>query len=311
MKRVIDKAQKVARFDTTVLISGESGTGKEVLAKRIHVWSDRANGPFVAVNCGALTELLESELFGHARGSFTGALRDHKGLFEAANGGTIFLDEIGEVSPAMQVKLLRALQEREIRRVGETTARKFDARVVAATNRDLAREVEAGTFRQDLYFRLKVLELHIPPLRQRREDVLPIARALITRAAQRMRRVPVCFTPDTADQLLRYGWPGNVRELENAVEHALVLVEGERIEVRDLPEEVRVAQPVAGVGVGVGVLDVGPRALHEIERDSILAALKRHEGNRMAAARELQIAEATLYRRLKQYREQGLWSGEG
>jgi DNA-binding NtrC family response regulator len=306
MRRVVERAQRVARFDTTVLITGESGTGKELLSRKIHAWSERAAGPFVAVNCGALTEtLLESELFGHARGAFTGATRDHKGLFEAAQGGTILLDEVGEVSPAMQVKLLRALQEREVRRVGETAPRRFDARVIAATNRDLAREVEAGAFRQDLYFRLKVMELHLPPLRQRREDVLPIARSMIEHAAKRLRRAPVCFSTAAADQLLRYPWPGNVRELENAIEHALILADGERIEPHDLPEEVRAAaaQPAP-------FTDSPATPLHALERYAILAALTRHQGNRAAAARDLAIGEATLYRRLKQYRAEGLWDGD-
>jgi two-component system, NtrC family, response regulator HydG len=304
MVRVVERAKRVARFDTTVLITGESGTGKELLAKRIHDWSARAAGPFIAVNCGALTEtLLESELFGHARGAFTGAARDHKGLFEAAHGGTLFLDEVGEVSTGMQVKLLRALQEREVRRVGETAARSFDARVIAATNRELAREVEAGSFRQDLYFRLKVMELQLPPLRQRREDVLPIARAMISQAAKRLRRAPVCFSAAAADQLLRYRWPGNVRELGNAIEHALILAEGERIEPHDLPEEVREAPaPAAPIPEGL--------PLDALERLAISAALARHQGNRALAARELEIGEATLYRRLKQYRAQGLWAGD-
>ena len=197
-------------------------------------------GPFIAVNCGAITEtLLESELFGHARGAFTGATADRPGLFEAANGGTLLLDEVGEVSPGMQVKLLRALQEREIRRVGENKSRRVDVRVVAATNRDLAHGVAGGTFRQDLYYRLKVVELHVPPLRERRDDVLPLARVLLADAALRMKRKISGLAPGAADQLLRYEWPGNVRELENAMERAVALARGSRVELEDLPEEIR------------------------------------------------------------------------
>ena len=195
----------------------------------------------MAVNCGAVPEtLLESELFGHARGAFTGAERDRPGLFEAANGGTLFLDEIGEISAGMQVKLLRVLQEREVRRVGENRSRPVDVRVVAATNRDLAEEVAAGRFRQDLYYRLRVIELRVPPLRERREDILPLARVFLAETARRMGRKVTGFTPRAADQLLRYAWPGNVRELENAIERAVALCSGSRIEVEDLPEELRV-----------------------------------------------------------------------
>jgi two-component system response regulator HydG len=182
MRQLVDLARRVAKVDSTVLITGESGSGKERIARLVHEESTRAAGPFIAVNCGAITEtLLESELFGHARGAFTGATSDRPGLFEAANGGTLLLDEVGEVSPGMQVKLLRALQEREIRRVGENKSRRVDVRVVAATNRDLAHGVAGGTFRQDLYYRLKVVELHVPPLRERRDDILPLARVLLAR----------------------------------------------------------------------------------------------------------------------------------
>src|SRR5450759_2575975 len=205
MAQLVDLARRVAKVDSTVLITGESGSGKERVARLVHEESTRATGPFVAVNCGAITEtLLESELFGHARGAFTGAAQDRPGLFEAANSGTLLLDEVGEVSPGMQVKLLRALQEREIRRVGENKNRKVDVRVVAATNRDLANGVAGGNFRQDLYYRLKVVALHVPPLRERRDDVLPLARALLADAAQRMKRKISGLAPDAVDQLLRY-----------------------------------------------------------------------------------------------------------
>ena len=244
MRQLVDLARRVAKVDSTVLITGESGSGKERIARLVHEESTRAAGPFIAVNCGAITEtLLESELFGHARGAFTGATQDRPGLFEAANGGTLLLDEVGEVSPGMQVKLLRALQEREIRRVGENKSRRVDVRVVAATNRDLAHGVAGGAFRQDLYYRLKVVELHVPPLRERRDDILPLARVLLADAALRMKRKIAGLAPGAADQLLRYDWPGNVRELENAMERAVALARGSRVELEDLPEEVRQAFP--------------------------------------------------------------------
>ena len=246
MRQLVDLARRVAKVDSTVLITGESGSGKERIARLVHDESTRAAGPFIAVNCGAITEtLLESELFGHARGAFTGATQDRPGLFEAANGGTLLLDEVGEVSPGMQVKLLRALQEREIRRVGENKSRKVDVRVVAATNRDLAHGVAGGAFRQDLYYRLKVVELHVPPLRERRDDILPLARVLLADAALRMKRKIAGLAPGAADQLLRYDWPGNVRELENAMERAVALARGSRVELEDLPEEIRQALPEA------------------------------------------------------------------
>jgi DNA-binding NtrC family response regulator len=249
----------------------------------------------LAINCGALSEtLLESELFGHARGSFTGAIRDRPGLLEAASGGTLFLDEVGEMPSAVQVKLLRALQERHIRRVGENRDRPIRVRIVAATNRELAAEVKAGRFRKDLYYRLCVVELRVPPLRERREDILPLARALIASTARRMARRAPSLTPGAADQLTRHAWPGNVRELENAMERAVALAQGKRIEVADLPEEVRGALPSP---LASGEL----RTLEALERDYILAALERNGGNQTVTARQLGIGSATLYRKLKSY----------
>jgi DNA-binding NtrC family response regulator len=296
MAQLVDLARRVAKVDSTVLITGESGSGKERIARLVHEESTRAAGPFIAVNCGAITEtLLESELFGHARGAFTGATSDRPGLFEAANGGTLLLDEVGEVSPGMQVKLLRTLQEREIRRVGENKSRRVDVRVVAATNRDLAHGVAGGAFRQDLYYRLKVVELHVPPLRDRRDDVLPLARVLLGNAALRMKRKIAALAPDAADQLLRYEWPGNVRELENAMERAVALARGSRVELEDLPEEIRQAfpRPVATKGT--------VRPLDEVEREYILAALELNSGNQTHTAAQLRIGSATLYRKLKSY----------
>ena len=296
MRQLVDLARRVAKVDSTVLITGESGAGKERIARLVHEESTRAAGPFIAVNCGAITEtLLESELFGHARGAFTGATQDRPGLFEAANSGTLLLDEVGEVSPGMQVKLLRALQEREIRRVGENKSRRVDVRVVAATNRDLAHGVAGGSFRQDLYYRLKVVELHVPPLRERRDDILPLGRVLLADAALRMKRKISSLAPGAADQLVRYEWPGNVRELENAMERAVALARGSRVELEDLPEEIRQAFPTPVASKGT------VRPLGEVEKDYILAALELNDGNQTHTAEQLQIGSATLYRKLKRY----------
>src|SRR5262245_54889598 len=298
MQHVVDLARRVAQVDSSVLITGESGVGKERIARLIHDESSRTGGPFVAINCGAVPEsLLESELFGHAKGAFTGATSDRPGLFEAATGGTLFLDEIGEVPAAMQVKLLRALQEREVRRVGENRNRKVDVRVLAATNRDLLTEVHGARFRQDLYYRLRVVEIRVPPLRERREDILPLARTFLSDAAARMGRKLTGLTPAAANQLVRHAWPGNVRELENAIEHAVVLAQGSRIDSEDLPEEIGSAPPGAGYVPG----DV--RALADVERDYILAVLNANDGNKARAAEQLQIGTATLYRKLKEYGE--------
>ncbi|MBI3185971.1 MAG: sigma-54-dependent Fis family transcriptional regulator [Myxococcales bacterium] len=296
MRQVLDLARRSARVDTTVLLSGPSGAGKERVARLIHEESARAGGPFVAVNCAAVAEsLLESELFGHARGAFTGATHDRPGLFEAAGGGTLFLDEVGEVPASMQAKLLRALQEREVRRVGENGSRRIDVRLLAATNKDLSAEVGAGRFRQDLFYRLRVIELRVPPLRDRKEDILPLARTFLAEAAGRMGRSVAGFTPEVADQLLRHRWPGNVRELENAIERAVALCAGDRVQLDDLPEEVRSAPPAA-------TLWMEPRHLEEVERSHIIAVLEQNGGNRHRAASQLGIGTATLYRKLKRYR---------
>lgn len=305
MRQVVDLVRRVAKVDSTVLIFGESGSGKERIARLVHDESTRAAGPFVAVNCGALTEtLLETELFGHARGAFTGAIADRAGLFETAHAGTLFLDEIGEVSPGMQVKLLRAIQEREIRRVGDNKNRKVDVRILAATNRDLAKAVADGTFRQDLFYRINVVDLRLPALRERREDILPLARVLLADAALRMKRKISGVAPKAADQLMRYTWPGNVRELENAMERAVAfaLPSTTRVELEDLPEEVRmaVAKPMATNGQA--------RPLEEVEKEHILATLALNDGNQTLTAKHLKIGAATLYRKLKRYGEIG---GEG
>ena len=228
MQELVGLASRVAAVDSTILIVGESGVGKERLARFIHNASPRASGPFVPVNCGALPDaLFESELFGHARGAFTGAIQDRPGLFEAADKGTLLLDEVGEVPLPLQVKLLRALQEHEIRRVGENRQRKFNARVIAATNRNLAQDVKERRFRKDLFYRLNVVELAIPPLRDRPEDLRGLADTILARVAAQMKRPITGYSPDALEQILRYPWPGNIRELENAVERACAIATGD------------------------------------------------------------------------------------
>lgn len=296
MRRVVDLARRVAHVDSTVLLTGESGVGKEVVAQLIHRRSARSARPFVAVNCAAVPEhLLESELFGHVRGSFTGALQDRVGLFEAANGGTLLLDEIGEMPLVTQAKLLRVLQEKEVRRVGENRTRKTDVRIVAATNRDLPSEVAAKRFREDLYYRLRVIELRIPSLRERPTDILPLARTFLAQVAAHTNSKVTGFSPAAADQLLRWGWPGNVRELQNVVERAVVLAGGPRVEVHDLPDEVRQAMPGRGAPGGPLV------TLADVERQHILAVLDAAGGNRSRASAMLGIGPATLFRKIRAY----------
>lgn len=300
MQDVLKLADRVAGVDTTVLLTGESGTGKELVARLIHDQSGRAKGPFVAVNCAALPEpLLESELFGHIRGSFTGAVSDKKGLFEEANHGTLFLDEIAETPLAIQVKLLRALQEHEIRRVGATTPVKVDVRVLAATNKNLEQAVARREFRRDLFYRLNVINIAIPPLRERREDILPLARLFMDSYAKAQSKEIRTISAEALDLLTVYPWPGNVRELENVIERAVVLAVRDRITVADLPPAVRSGE----ITPGLGELAV-PRSLRELEKRAILAALERHRGNRTRAAKELQISLHTLWRKVKAYQSE-------
>ncbi|HET7462279.1 MAG TPA: sigma-54 dependent transcriptional regulator [Longimicrobium sp.] len=290
-------AETVAPTDSTVLISGESGTGKEVLARYIHELSARADGPFVSINCGALPEnLLESELFGHVRGSFTGAVRDKQGLFVAAKGGTFFLDEVGEMSPATQVKLLRVLQEREVIPVGATEALPVDVRIVAATNRDLDEEIRRGGFRSDLFYRLNVITLHLPPLRDRSEDVALLAEHFLNRfSATRGRELRLA--PETMAVLQAYDWPGNVRELENALERAAVMSPAEQIQPSALPARIteRGPQPLVAAS-----LPPNP-TLEIIERAYIHWVLQSESGNKTRAAEVLGIDPSTLYRKLLRY----------
>ena len=294
-RKTLDLASRVARFDSSVLITGESGVGKEVIARYIHDNSTRSKGEFVAVNCGALPEtLLESELFGHKSGSFTGAVRDRKGLFEQANGGTIFLDEIGEISLALQVNLLRVLQEREIRRIGENTQRHIDVRILAASNRDLEQEIRDETFRDDLYYRLRVVEVRIPPLRERPEDILPLARFIVKKLAAKLNLPRLRFDADCIESLQHSSWPGNIRELENALERAAVLSEDGRITKEGLP--VCVVD-----GDATGRVSFAPSlSLKEVTATHIQAVLRHTDGNRTEAAKILGIGVTTLWRRIKE-----------
>jgi DNA-binding NtrC family response regulator len=294
MRDALELAARVAPLDTTVLVHGESGSGKEFIVRLIHDQSPRAAAPFVSINCAALTEtLLESELFGHVRGAFTGAVRDKAGLFEVAGSGTIFLDEIGEIAPTVQAKLLRALQEREVRRVGAERSIKVHARVVAATNRDLRAAVDAGTFREDLYFRLAAFIITVPPLRDRREDIPPLVHHFLVRAASRMKKDVTSVSADAMTAMMNYRWPGNVRELEHAVERAVILANNPNIRVRDLPPEI--TQKPRGAAGGE-TLD-----LQEHERVMIERALERFGGNRRKAAEALKISTVTLWRKMKQF----------
>jgi DNA-binding NtrC family response regulator/predicted hydrocarbon binding protein len=295
MTDVLDLAAQVAPIDTTVLVYGESGTGKEFIVRLIHDQSPRAGAPFVSVNCAALTEtLLESELFGHVRGAFTGAVRDKAGLFEVAGSGTLFLDEIGEVAPTVQAKLLRALQEREIRRVGAERSIRVNARVIAATNRDLRAAVTAGTFREDLYFRLGAFVITVPPLRDRREDIPALANEFIRRAAARVKKDVKAISPDAMTALMNYRWPGNVRELEHAIERAVIVAAGTSIKVRELPPEI--SQKTKTPRHSDDSLD-----LRAQERALIERALDRFRGNRKQAAEALNISTVTLWRKMKEY----------
>jgi transcriptional regulator with PAS, ATPase and Fis domain len=295
MQDVLELAGRVAPLDTTVLVCGESGTGKEFIVRMIHDQSPRAAGPFVSINCAALTEtLLESELFGHVRGAFTGAVRDKAGLFEVADHGTLFLDEIGEVAPTVQAKLLRALQEREIRRVGAERTIKVNARVVAATNRDLRAAVADGTFREDLYFRLGVFVITVPPLRDRREDIPVLVNDFVRRAATRVKKDVESVSAEAMTALMSYRWPGNVRELEHAIERAVIVARGPSIRVRELPPEVSQKS-------GPRAADDDSLDLRVHERVMIERALERFRGNRKEAAEALKISAVTLWRKMKQY----------
>ena len=307
MNRVRKLIDKIAPTDSAVLILGETGTGKEMVARRIHEQSERANAPFVAVNCGALPEnLVESEFFGHRKGAFTGAETARSGLFEVANGGTLFLDELGELDKGMQVKLLRFLESGEVRRVGENESFNVDVRIVCATNRDLQEMVDDGTFREDLVFRVNTFEIHLPPLRERREDIPQLARHLIARHLKRdVEQIPDdMFSEETIAMLQAHDWSGNVRELANVLEHAVILSDGEQISPEDLPRSLSRKAGGSSVSGGAEVsFGQHSQTLREMEDQMILHVLEKHSGDKPAAANELGIALKTLYNRLNQMDE--------
>ena len=300
MQRIFRFVSKIAPTESAVLLTGESGTGKELLARSIHFQSRRAHEPFLAINCGALPEnLLESELFGHVRGSFTGATTDKKGMFEQADGGSLFLDEVGELPQTSQVKLLRALQDGEVRRVGSNSSIRVDVRIISATNRDLRRAMEEGGFREDLYYRLNVFQIEVPPLRERREDIPLLAGYFLDRYAAKMHKSLSGFSEEAQVRLVRYDYPGNVRELENALQRAVALAEDDVIRPEDLPPQMREAArprieaPKEAVHVPDGL------TLEEVEAIYIQRTLERVAGNASEAARRLGISRSTLWRKLK------------
>ncbi|HTB21158.1 MAG TPA: sigma 54-interacting transcriptional regulator [bacterium] len=336
LKRVLHLAQKVAPTDSAVLITGETGTGKELLARAIHVASRRSQGPFVAVNAGAIPESLqESELFGHRKGAFTGAVADRRGLFEEASSGTLFLDEIGDTSPSLQVKLLRVLQTGSVRRLGEGAERPVDVRIIAATNRPLDQMVARSEFREDLFFRLNVVHLHLPPLRERGDDLELLLKANLVRFADRLRKDVRGFSPQAWGALRNYLFPGNIRELENIVHHCVLMADSDEVGLQDLPPYLtaRLALPVPAAplegGIHGGPLEVpreawqrpsGPPSrdpasyiapsvdlgdgflsLADMEKQLIRATLERLKGNQSVAARKLGISRSTLWRKMKEY----------
>lgn len=305
MREVFDVVKQVAPSRATVLLLGESGTGKELIAKSIHQLSPRAKLPMVTVHCAALpATLLESELFGHEKGAFTGAHEKRIGRFEQAQGGTLFLDEIGEIDATVQIKLLRFLGERTFERVGSNKTLTADVRLVTATNKSLEEQVKAGKFREDLYFRLRVVEIKLPPLRERKEDVPLLAKVFLNEFARENNKNVSDFTPDAFQALMNYTWPGNVRELRTAVESAVVLSRGERISLRDLPATIREAEPV-----GTGMARVSGKAglsVADAEKQLIIRALKECDGNRTLAAESLGMSRRTLHRKLHLYHLEGI-----
>ena len=306
MRRIYRLITKVAPTDSTVLIQGESGTGKELIARSIHLQSRRSSGPFVAVNVGAIPEtLVEGELFGHTRGAYTGATQDRAGLIEEADGGTLFLDEIGDMPLSAPVTRLRTLESNEVRRVGENVTRMVDLRVVAATHRDLHEMVRTGRFREDLYYRLRVVQIDVPPLRERREDIGLLASYFLDRVMRAQGKTGMSFSPEAMETLEHYDYPGNVRELENAIEHAITLSEGPVLTTSDLPVSLRVGRMLPDHATPAGAAGpLGERdgwSLAEVERDHIQRVLARHRGNATAAARQLGISRTTLWRKLREY----------
>jgi len=307
MHRLFDTIKQAAPTQATVLIQGESGTGKELVAHAVHRLSPRSKGPFVAIHCAALSpSLLESELFGHEKGSFTGALARRQGRFEMADGGTLLLDEVSEIAPAIQVKLLRVLEERQFERVGGNVAVEVDIRLIAATNRNLRAQVAAGKFREDLFFRLDVVDITLPPLRDRPEDIPLLCDHFLREFGKKNGKPVAGITPDAVAILAAYAWPGNVRELRNTVEKMVVLVRGNRLTARDIPPNIRGAvRDAAGPGATEPKSAAAPRgdSLADVEKSVILAALRRHGENRTKAAKDIGISRRTLHRKLREYRQ--------
>jgi two-component system response regulator AtoC len=302
MLNIFEVIKKVAPYKSTILITGESGTGKELVARALHYSSDRSQRPFIPVNCGAIPEnLLESELFGHVKGAFTDAIRTKKGLFEEADGGTLFLDEIGELPSQLQVKLLRVLQDGEIRRVGDSKSIQIDVRIIAATAKDLTKEVNESRFREDLFYRLNVLPIHIPPLRERKEDIPLLVPHFINKYSESMNKNVVGITSKALDVLMNYKWYGNVRELENTIERAIVLTDRENIEFENLPIEIQNFQdqiqltPLAEEEYSI------KKASRFLEMNLIKKALKKTKGNHTHAARLLEISHRALLYKIKEY----------
>ncbi len=303
MKRILRLVERIAPTESNILITGESGTGKEKVARLIHFQSDRSQGPFVGVNAGAIPEtLIESELFGHVRGAFTDAKDNKRGFFELADRGTLFLDEIAEMSARTQVRLLRALQDREIRPVGGESALKVDVRVIAATNKDLRREMADGRFREDLFYRLNVFNLHIPPLRQRKDDIPYLANFFLARFDEKHRKDVQSLTDRAWGILMNFDYPGNVRELENAIERAVILADDDTIRVRDLPPEIS-ERGFPRLGTGTGEEEGYPveLSLEEVEARHIRRVIQEFEGNLSRAAASLGISRSTLWRKMKRY----------
>jgi len=301
MRQIFDTIRKVAKYKSTILIEGESGTGKELVAKAIHFNSDRADNPFVPVNCGAIPEnLLESELFGHTKGSFTNAVRTKKGLFEEADGGTMFLDEIGELPLQLQVKLLRVLQDGEMRRIGDSRPIQIDVRIIAATIKDLDKEVREGKFRDDLFYRLNVLPMKIPPLKERKEDIPLLVDHFINKYSRELNKPIEGITPDALNYLMNYSWNGNVRELENVIERAIVLTESSQIQVENLPAEIQSPREESKLNLLNDELSI-KKASRYMEIDLIRKALLKTKGNHTHAAKLLEISHRALLYKIKEY----------
>jgi two-component system response regulator AtoC len=308
MQSIFEVIKKVAQYKSTILITGESGTGKELVARALHYHSDRSQNPFIPVNCGAIPEnLLESELFGHAKGAFTDAIRTKKGLFEEADDGTLFLDEIGELPPQLQVKLLRVLQDGEIRRVGESKSIQIDVRIIAATVKNLAKEVNEGRFREDLFYRLNVLPIHLPPLRERKEDIPLLVNHFIKKYAQSLSKNVVGIHPKALERFMNYSWYGNVRELENMIERAIVLTDRDQIELENLPIEIQDFQDkIQMTPLSEDEYSI-KKASKVLEMNLIKKALKKTKGNHTHAAKILEISHRALLYKIKEY---GILDGE-